>query len=848
MRKKRINLIWLFKMAWRDSRRNRSRLFLFTSSIILGIAALVAIYSFGDNLRRDIDNQAAGLLGADLVISTNKPVTADVKRFLDSISPRAIRSEQRSFVSMVLFPANGSSRLVQVRALTGGFPYYGNIETLPASAGAAFRNNRSALVDKTVMLQFNSKVGDSIKVGEVTFRIAGILNKAPGQTGISSSVAPVVYIPLQYLTETKLMQKGSRITSSFFYKFSDPEYAERLVKRMERRLEYFNLDNETIESQKRDTGRSFADLTDFLSLVGFIALLLGCTGVASAVHIYIREKIPTIAILRCLGAKGYEGFLIYLIQIAGIGLIGSVCGALLGTLVQYALPVVLKDLLPVTIAVNISWPAIIQGIGLGTVISVLFGLLPLVSIRNISPLNTLRISSDDLSQLKDPVKYLVYLLIVLFIALFSFMQLHHWKQALYFTIAVITAFLVLAAVSKVLIFLVRRFFPFSWGYLWRQGLANLFRPNNQTLILVVSIGLGTMLIGTLLLMQNVLLDRVTLSSSGNQPNMLLFDIQKDQKDAVAALTRSQGLPVLQEVPIITVRLEEVNGYTAADVRKDSTVGVSRRAFSSELRVTYRDSLTNSEKITDGQWHGKVAGDGKVYVSLEEEYAKRINVEVGDNLLFNVQGALIPASVGSLRQVNWNRIQTNFRVLFPTGVLEQAPRFYVILTRVPSSQASAALQQTVVRRFPNVSIIDLNLVLSVLDEILDKIGFVIRFMAGFSIITGLVVLVASVLISKYQRIRESVLLRTLGASRRQILFITIIEYFFLGSIAALTGILLSVAGSWMLVHFVFETSFILRTLPLILLFLMVPVVTILIGIINSWNLLNKPPLEVLRSQD
>lgn len=843
---KSISLSWLFTMAWRDSRRSRSRLFLFVSSIMLGIAALVAIYSFGDNLRQDIDQQAATLIGADLVVSTNKPVTPDVRRLMDSIGRGAQRSQQRSFASMILFTASGSSRLVQVRALEGEFPYYGKIETSPAAAERYFRKQRAALVDKTLMLQFNAQIGDSIKVGEVTFSIAGILNKAPGQTGISSSVAPVVYIPMQYLDQTKLMQKGSRISSFFFYKFKNYQDAEKLSKRIEPRLEYYDLDQDTIESQKRDTGKSFSDLTNFLSLVGFIALLLGCTGVASAIHIYIREKIATIAILRCLGASGYQAFFIYLIQITSIGFLGSIAGALLGTLIQHILPVVLKDLLPVAISVSISWKAIFQGIALGTIISILFALLPLISIRNISPLNTLRGSMGDTMLFRDPVKYFVYLLIVLFIAVFSYMQLGAWKQALYFTSGVLTAFLILSAVSWVLIYIVRRFFPASWSYLWRQGLANLFRPNNQTLILIVSIGLGTTFISTLLLVQNVLLDRVTLSASGNQPNMVLFDIQTNQKNEVAELTRSQGLPVLQEVPIVTMRVDEVNGYTAAEVKKDTTLEVSKRAFSSELRVTFRDSLTDSETVTEGKWYGSVK-DGQVYVSLEEGYAQRIKVEVGDEIIFNVQGAHISTTVGSLRRVDWNRIQTNFRVVFPVGVLEDAPQFHVLLTRAPSTQASATFQQILVSRYPNISIIDLDLVLSVLDEILTKIGFVIRFMAAFSIITGLIVLIASVLISKYQRIRESVLLRTLGASRKQILFITVLEYFFLGALAAFTGIVISIAASWALAHFVFETQFIFRPLPVIILFFIVPALTVFIGILNSRGILNKPPLEVLRSE-
>lgn len=839
----KVNVRWLFIMAWRDSRRNRSRLFLFISSIILGIAALVAIYSFGENLRKDIDKQAATLVGADLVISTNKPISRTVLPLLDSIGDE--RSQERRFASMVAFPKNGGTRLIQVRALEGTFPYYGEIETVPAQAARQFRSQRQAVVDKTLMLQFNAKVGDTIKVGEVSFTIAGVLSKAPGQTGVSSSVAPVVYIPLQFLDETGLLKKGSRISYYYYYRFDNPTAVDRLVKDIKPRLDKEDLDHETIQSQKRETGRSFEDLTRFLSLVGFIALLLGCIGVASSIHIYIREKLGTIAILRCLGVRSFQAFLIYLIQIAGIGLIGSFLGAVLGTIIQQVLPIVLQDLLPLEVTVSISWFSIFQGIILGLIISVLFALLPLISVRNISPLNTLRISFSESSLFRDPLKLLVYLLVILFILSFSYLQLGDWMEAVYFTGSVLGAFLILSTLASALMWFIRRYFPSSWGYLWRQGLANLFRPHNQTRILIVSIGLGTAFISTLIFVQGILINRVTLSASGNQPNMVLFDIQSNQRDDVAKLTRQQNLPILQQVPIVTMRIEEINGYTTAEVRKDTSLNISRRAFNSELRVTFRDSLTDSETITEGEWHGKVGADGTVYVSLEEQYARRINMKIGDRLTFNVQGAIIPAVVGSFREVDWNRIQTNFRVVFPLGVLEEAPQFHVLITRVPSPEVSARFQQGVVRSFPNVSIIDLDLVLSVLDEILSKIGFVIRFMGGFSIVTGLVVLIASVLISKYQRIRESVLLRTIGASRKQILFITALEYFFLGALAAGSGIVLSLGGSWALARYTFETGFVPDVMPVLLLFVVISLLTVAIGLFNSRGLLNSPPLEVLR---
>ena len=844
-RRSPINFSWLLLMAWRDSRRNRSRLFLFISSIILGIAALVAIYSFEYNLRQDIDSQAKTLLGADLVIETNKEVKKEALPMLLSLGDD--RSEERAFASMIYFPKNQGTRLVNVRALKGAYPYYGEIETSPASASRAFRENQQALVDKTLMLQFDAKVGDSIKVGELAFLISGVLNKAPGQTGFAASVAPIVYIPLSYLEQTGLSQKGSRINYNFYYKFGNEVNVERLVKKLEPRLEKAELDFETIESRKENTGRSFEDLTEFLALVGFVALLLGCIGVASAIHIYIREKINTIAVLRCLGASSKQAFIIYLIQIVGIGLIGSIIGATLGTLIQQFLPIVLKDFLPVQITVAISWAAIAQGIVLGLIISILFALLPLVSVRNISPLNTLRISFQETSLFRDPVKWLVYFIIVLFVFVFTYLQMGSLRKTTYFTGGVLFAFITLSALAYAMMWMARRYFPASWSYLWRQGFANLFRPNNQTLILIVSIGLGTAFICTLFFVQDILIDRVTMTSSKNQPNMVLFDIQSDQRQAVSDLAKSMDLPVLQEVPIVNMRMTEIKGRNAASYKKDSLAHGAKRGLEREYRVTYRDSLSESEKITEGKWTGNVSPGKPIYVSLEDGFAKRIGVSIGDKLAFNVQGAPLTAVVGSIRKVDWNRIQTNFLLIFPVGVLEDAPQFHVLLTKVPSNEVSANFQTAVVKTYPNISMIDLGLVLSVLDEILTKMGFVIRFMAGFSIVTGLIVLIASVLISKYQRIRESVLLRTLGASRKQILLITALEYFFLGALAAGAGIVLSLLASWGLAKFSFETAFTPQLLPVAALFLLISSLTVLIGLFNSRAVLNKPPLEVLRNE-
>jgi putative ABC transport system permease protein len=851
-----VSTAWLFKMAWRDSRKNRSRLFLFISSIILGIAALVAVYSFRDNLTRDIDEQAKVLAGADLTIESRKP--ADQK-MIDGMGIE--QSSERNFASMLYFVKTEASRLVQIRALQGNYPYYGNIETTPVQAGKDFRTGRKALVDKTLMLQFNAKVGDSIKVGALKFKIEGILDKAPNQTGIAASVAPIVYIPLQYLEQTGLTKIGSRIQYKYYIKYSEDTNVDKLAEDLQPIFEKSNLDYETVSSKKENTGRSFRDVNRFLALAGFIALLLGCIGVGSAIHVYIGEKLNAIATLRCLGLKAKHAFYIYLIQIIFIGLIGAIAGSALGSLIQFVLPTVLKDFLPVEISMNVSWTAILQGVALGLIISVLFALPSLLSVRKISPLNAIRSSVESEDNAKDPLKWLVYFFILLFVFVFTYLQMSGWLEALFFTGSVAFAFVILYGLSKLLMWLVKKLIPNSMSYLWRQGFANLYRPNNQTLMLTVSIGLSTAFICTLFFVQGILINRVTLASGKNQPNMVLFDIQSSQKDAIADLTRSYNLPVMNQVPIITVRIEEINGKTAIDLAKaDSLASLknkkgrenqaqnepSQRAFRGELRVTFQDTLTDAETVVKGKFTGKVnSPNDVVYVSLEQSYANRIRVDIGDKITFNVQGVLISTVVGSIREVNWSRMQTNFRVVFPKGVLEDAPQFHVLMTNVPNSQTSAKYQGAVVRSFPNVSVIDLELILKVLEDLFSKISFVIRFMAAFSMATGWIVLISAVITSKSQRLKESVLLRTLGASRKQILTITALEYFFLGSLATGAGMILALGGSWALASFSFESSFTPPLLPIVILFTSVVSLVVITGVLSSRKVLNQPPLQVLR---
>ncbi len=833
-------------MAWRDSRRNRSRLLLFISSIILGIAALVAINSFSENLQRDIDREAKTLLGADLMLEATAPMNDSMEMLMDSIGGE--RAQIVGFPSMASFPKVGRTRLSFVKAQEGDYPFYGKITTVPENAWKSFSTGRKALVDKSLMVQYKLKPGDSVKVGTVMFEIEGQVNAAPGSSGFTSAIAPVVIIPKAYLEETELLQTGSRVEYQHYIKLPESTDIPALTDAISPKLRHFSYRWTTVERRKENIGEAFDSLANFLNLIGFIALLLGCIGVASAVHIYIKDKLSTVAIIRTLGASGRQAFLIYLMQIVVMGLIGAVVGAAIGSFLQLAIPKVLADFLPLqNVSAQISFSAIFQGILTGLGIAILFALLPLLAIRKTSPLRTLRASYEEGGSKRDPLAWLVYVLIFLFMLSFSWFQTRGGIEAVVFPLVIFVAFLILAGIARLVMWLVKRFFPRDWSYVWRQSIANLYRPNNQTLILIVSIGLGTALISNLFIVQDLLLKQVEVSGSGNMPNMILFDIQSDQKEAVAELTTAHNLPLLQQVPIVTTRVHSVNGINKAVNAKDSTSEISNWVYRREFRCTYRDSLIESESILEGEWVGQKTKDGTIYVSLAEDVADNMDAFIGMPLTFNVQGALVETVVGSIRKIEWDRMQTNFFVVFPTGVLEKAPQFHVVVSRAEDVETSANFQQAVVDKFPNVSAIDLSTVIQAVDNILTKVSFVIRFMALFSILTGIMVLISSVVLSKYQRIRESVLLRTLGASGKQILNINALEYLLLGSLASLTGILLSFVGSWLLAKFTFKIPFEPNLLPPLLVFVGITLLTVIIGTVNSRGILNTPPLEVLRKE-
>ncbi|SHF41595.1 putative ABC transport system permease protein [Fodinibius roseus] len=836
-------------MAWRDARSNKKRLFVYISAIIIGVAAQVAITSFRDSLNTTINNQSKELLGADLEIETEQPFPDTLRLYAESLGGE--QATITEFPSMVFFPGNGATRLSNIRALEGNFPFYGILETRPSEAAQQFKTDSSALVDQTLLTQFGLSVGDSVKVGEVTFPIGGAITKVPGEAAAASMVGPRVFIPQTLLDSTRLVQRGSRIEYKRYFKFDDNRDLEPIEAKLDSLEDHLriDIDYETVEERREEIGEAVGNLGKFLNLVGFIALLLGGIGVASSIHVYINQKISTASVLRCFGASSDQTMSIFLIQSVILGFLGALSGTLLGVGLQYLLPALVSDFLPVDVELTVSWFSIGLGLFTGTGVALAFALMPLLALRKASPLYALRTLEESItSLLSHKVKFLIYGVIVLTVFGYATLLTESWRVGGLFTLGMIAAFGLLLLVARLLMKLVRRYFPSHWPYVWRQGLANLYRPNNQTATLMLSLGLGMLLVSTLYFSQDMLMEELDFATRDDAPNLIFFDIQPDQNEGLNQLLEEEGLPILQNVPMVTMRLDSLRGRSTRAIAEDTTSEVRGWALQREYRSTYRDSLVDSETLLKGEWIGTAdPSRGAVPVSAAQEIAEDLELEIGDSLTFDVQGVPVQAYVGSIREVDFRRVQPNFFMLFPAGVLEQAPQIFVTVTRTPNREVAAGTQQAMVQDYPNVSAIDVSRILETINRFIDDISFAIQFMALFSILTGLIVLASSVATSHFQRVRESVLLRTMGASKKQIIGILSVEYLFLGLLSALTGLILSLSASWLLGYFYFDIVFVPNFWVIVIGTMLITGLTILIGMLNSRSIYRRTPLEVLRTE-
>lgn len=840
---------FILKMARRDSRASRRRLLLASSSIVLGIAALVAIASFNDNLITSIDGQAKTLLGADLMVQARSEFSEPLAEELTQLGGQ--QANEIVLSTMVVFPqAENATRLATLRALEEGYPFYGELITVPADAPTRLaQGGRVAIMEETMMAQYGVRVGEEVKLGTQMFTVIGALQQVPGDSMAVAMLSPRVFVPIETLAETDLLGPGSLVRHRRYIVFDDDSDPLQVERRLRREYAEARLSIDTVEERKRELGGALRNVYRFLSLVGFVALFLGAIGVASAVHVHIRQKIPTVAVLRCLGASSQTAFGVYLVQGLALGVVGAIAGAALGVAVQVSLPALVAGSLPVDVSFEIVWRVVAKGALAGLVICGLFTLLPLLAVRRVSPLAAIRADVAPTGGRFDPWVGAVYAAIILVVVLFSFQQAPRWQIGAGFVGMLAGSFLILAALGKGVAWAARRFTPKRAPYVWRQGIANLHRPNNRTLLLLLALGLGTFLMVTLVLTRSTLLAQIEGTGGGDRPNLLFFDVQDDQIVGLRDIMAEQGVPLIADAPIVTMRIAAVNGEKVAAILQDQSRDIPSWTLRREYRSTFRDAIVDrTEKVTAGEFVARVGPDVDVVpVSVEEGLAEDIGLELGDEIEWDVQGLPMKTRVASLREVEWRRLEPNFFVVWPAGVLESAPKFWVAAANAASPEDSARIQRAVVAALPNVSAIDLQLVMETLDGIFEKVQFVIQFMALFTVATGVIVLAGAIMSGRHQRLKEAVLLRTLGANSRQLWLIQLIEYAVLGGLAALTGCGLALVGNWALAFFVFETAAAFPPVVVASALGGVITVTIATGLLASRGVANHPPLEVLRAE-
>lgn len=849
----------LLRLAWREGRASRRRLALLVAAIATGTAALVAINTFTANLRSAIAVEARGLLGADLLLASRSAPTDTLRALADSLAcAGALSCRERAtvttFGAMGYVPSRDGVRLVRVTAVEGTWPFYGKIATSPAGSWPRLQDSRMALVDPAFLTALGAEVGDTLALGELRLPIAGTVDHVPGDVGISTAFGPRVFIPGSLVPETKLLGFGARAEYDTYLRLPAGAQVETIADTLRPRLRAERVRVRTVQDEQRNLGNALERLGRYLGLVALVALLLGGLGVASAIHVLIRQKMETVAVLRCLGGSSRTVFALFLVQATGIGLLGSVLGASLGLAVEHALPRVLGDFLPVRVTPSVSWPALATGIGLGLWTALGFALIPLLGVRRISPLATLRRPYEVSAgrRPRDRWTLAAAAALVVSVVLMAMVQADDVMRGAAFSLGIAAAILGLWGAALLLVRVLRRWFPHRIAYVWRQGLANLYRPANQTVSVVLSLGFGTFLLATLLLVQHNLLRSLRVDGGSRRPNLVLFDIQRDQAAGVDSLLRSRGLDPAPAVPLVPMRIQAINGKIAQEYWRDTTETdgqPSGWALRREYRSTYRDSMVESERLVSGSWwaEGPDSGDARVSISVEVGLAEELGVSLGDEITWDVQGVPVPSRITSLREVDWARFETNFFVVFRPGVLDRAPQTLVTLVRVDSASERGVLQRAVVERFANISALDLSTVQRALDDILGKVGAAIRFMATFTLAAGLVVLLGALATSRAQRLRETVLLKTLGASRRQVIRVAVSEYLALGSLAALTGLVLALGSGWALAQWLFETRFAVPAGAMLLLAALVVALTAGTGMWSSVELFRRTPLDALRNE-
>lgn len=885
-----------FIMAWRELRSAWRHFLYFLACIALGVGAVVGVSLFSANVERAVLKEARGLLGGDLEIRLSRPIGVPGSAVLQSLAEREILATRVSeLVAMVARVDRAQGRadvtqLVELKAVEPQYPLYGVlrldpdrplIELLHPSGTDCREACHGAVVQDALLIRLGLVVGDAIKVGQASFRITGVIRTEPDRMANMFSLGPRVLISNEGLAAADLIKPGSRLRERHLLKLPASMALSPLLHELRGRLAAESARVSSYRDAQPQLKQFLEQLARYLGLVGLTALFVGGIGVALSIQAFVREKLQSIAILKTLGADTHTILYSYLGQAVGLGLVGSLAGVGIGVALQSVLPQAVSTLLATDVLQQVEFTSVLslsavapiaKGLGLGILTTLLFSLWPLLTIREIKPAAIFRrevetervpLVRQDRSAWRrvgrlitaDPLRSLTATGIGLGLAGLSVWQAGSLAIGSLFVGGLFVAVMVLTGAAKVLL-LGLRALPVPRALSVRQALGNIQRPGGQTLGVMVSIGVGVMVILAIALLEHALVRQVGENRPSDSPTFFFIDIQPDQAEAFTELVhRRTGDFAPDLTPLVRSRLHAINGR-AVTAERDSDQEDQPSQSKEEKRknwyvnreyvLTFLDQVPKDNTIVKGVWWKPGQVFARPQVSVEEEAAKSLGIDVGTLLDLNIQGTILQAEVSSIRKVEWGNFSTNFYMIFSPGSLDAAPMTYVATVRV-APRDEVAFQSAVVAAFPNVTAINIGEVLSSFARVLDRLSLAIRAVAMFCLLAGALVMAAALAATRYRRLYEAVILKALGATRGLIARSFAAEYAVLGCVAGVIGVALASLFSWAILRYILELPWALEPSLLGLGLACTVLLTLLVGFLSTYRLLGQPPLTVLRHE-
>jgi putative ABC transport system permease protein len=830
---------FVFRLAWRETRGAWRHFGYFFACITLGVSALVGVGSFADSLERTVARSAKSLMGGDVEIRSTLPLSVDATALVPEPRGGVEVTRVRELVAMAQAGAQ-QTQLVELKAVEPGYPFYGELVTDPARALPTLIGDGRALVHESLLARLGLRVGDQLRVGASDLTISGVILKEPDRAVGVFSLGPRVLIAAADLDRTGLIRPGSRVRYRTLFRL--PEGRDAQVFRDRLALALPAAQRVATYTQAQPGLRRFWDqLTMYLGLTGLVALMVGGIGVAVSVNAFVREKQSAIATMKALGAGWRVLLSAYLLQTALLGLGGSALGALLGSLVQPLLAPALTRLLPIELTLSFSPRAVLGGLAMGVAVTLLYALWPLLQIRRVPPALILRSEVEPRLHGRRPWKAAVP--IAAGLAALALWQAGSWKIGALFAGGLAGALLLLALGARTVVALARRV---HWrSPAWRQAAANLHRPGSHAGPVLVSLGLAVSLIVSIALLERSLRSQLVDRSPGSTPAFFFIDVQPDQAEPFARLVEGHGATAAAELtPVVRSRLASVNGAPVAQTGK--ALREDAWYLTREYVLTWAKEPPGHNTVVAGRWWTPEEAAREPLISVEDEIARQLGVGLGDTLTFDIQGVPVSARVTSLRHVDWRSFTSNFFVIFSPGALEGAPTTFIATVRA-RPEREGALQSAVVAAFPNVTAIPIREVLERVTAVLDQIALAVRLVAAFSIGAGLIVMAGALAITRRQRLYQSVILKTIGATRGFVSRVFAIEYALLGAAAGVAGSALAAGLAWAVLRWAFDVPWQWAPATLVAGVLAATGLALVVGFLGTRRLLGRKPLGVLRGE-